>query len=95
MVIRSPFEDVELAAGSLTAYVLANAGTWGDKPALIDGVTGRAMSYRELAAQVRWAAAGLAAHGVAKGDVLALCSPNCPDFVVALLRGGLGRRGHH
>ena len=38
MIIRSPFEDVELAEGSLTAYVLANAGTWGDKPALIHGV---------------------------------------------------------
>jgi acyl-CoA synthetase (AMP-forming)/AMP-acid ligase II len=83
MIIRSPFEDVELAEGSLTAYVLANAGTWGDKPALIDGVTGRPMSYRELTAQVGCAAAGLVAHGVAKGDVLALCSPNCPDFVVA------------
>jgi acyl-CoA synthetase (AMP-forming)/AMP-acid ligase II len=83
MIIRGPFEDVELAKGSLEAYVFANAGTWGDKPALIDGATGRAMSYRELTAQVGWAAAGLAAHGVAKGDVLALCSPNCPEFVVA------------
>ena len=51
MVIRSPFEDVELAEDSLTACVFANAGTWGDKPALFGGSTGRAMSYRELTAQ--------------------------------------------
>ena len=32
---------------------------------------------------MRRAAAGLVAHGVARGDVLALRSPNCPEFVVA------------
>jgi acyl-CoA synthetase (AMP-forming)/AMP-acid ligase II/NAD(P)-dependent dehydrogenase (short-subunit alcohol dehydrogenase family) len=32
---------------------------------------------------VERAAAGLTDAGVAKGDVLALCTPNCPDFAVA------------
>jgi acyl-CoA synthetase (AMP-forming)/AMP-acid ligase II len=32
---------------------------------------------------VERAAAGLAGAGVAKGDVLALCTPNCPEFAIA------------
>jgi acyl-CoA synthetase (AMP-forming)/AMP-acid ligase II len=32
---------------------------------------------------VRRAAAGLVAHGVTKGDTVALCSPNSPEFAVA------------
>ena len=43
---------------------------------MIDGPTGRTLSYREMAAQVRRVAAGLRAHCLAKEDVLAMCSPN-------------------
>jgi acyl-CoA synthetase (AMP-forming)/AMP-acid ligase II len=52
-------------------------------PAIIDGPTGRVLTYGELASSVRKAAAGLAARGVAQGDVIALCSPNSPEFAVA------------
>src|SRR5262249_51132914 len=51
--------------------------------ALIDSATGRTFSYRELADVVERAAAGLAGARVAKGDVLALCTPNCPEFAIA------------
>ena len=45
----------------------------------MDGATGRALTYAQLAGSVRRAAAGLVARGVAQGGVLALCSPNCPE----------------
>ena len=64
-------------------FVLADAAGRGDRPALIDGPTGRVLTYAELAGSVRRAAAGLVAHGVAQGDTVALCSPNSPDFAVA------------
>jgi len=83
MLIRSPFEDVELADLSLTSYVLGGAEARGDTLAIVDGVTGRTLTYRELGILVRRAAAGFAVQGVKKGDLLALCSPNCPEFVVA------------
>jgi acyl-CoA synthetase (AMP-forming)/AMP-acid ligase II/NAD(P)-dependent dehydrogenase (short-subunit alcohol dehydrogenase family) len=83
MIIRSPHPNVEVPELSLPEFVLERAEERGDAPAVIDGLTGRALSYRDLAAQARQAAAGLRARGVAGGDVLGLCSPNSPDFVVA------------
>jgi hypothetical protein len=83
MIIQSPYDDVELAPVPLHEYVLAGAAGRADRRALIDGPTGRVLTYAELAGSVRRAAAGLVAHGVAKGDTLALCSPNGPEFAVA------------
>ena len=83
MIIESPYDDVELAQVPLTEYVLDGTARWATRSAIIDGATGRVMRYAELAASVRRAAAGLVAHGVTKGDVLALCSPNSLGFVIA------------
>jgi acyl-CoA synthetase (AMP-forming)/AMP-acid ligase II len=83
MIIRSPYPDVEVPEISLPGFVLEHADERGAAPAVIDGLTGRTLSYSDLAAAVRRVAAGLAAHGLAKGDVLGLCSPNGPEFVVA------------
>jgi acyl-CoA synthetase (AMP-forming)/AMP-acid ligase II len=83
MIISSPYDDVELAPVPLHAFVLDGAAGRGGRPAIIDGPTGRALTYAELADSVRRAAAGLVARGVAQGDVVALCSPNGPDFAVA------------
>jgi acyl-CoA synthetase (AMP-forming)/AMP-acid ligase II len=82
MIIKSPYPDVKVPEISLPEFVLEHAEDRGAAPAVIDGVTGRTLSYRDLAAQVRRVAVGLRAHGVAKGDVLALCSQNGPEFVV-------------
>lgn len=75
--------DVELSDLPLTTYVFEHAQRWPDQPALIDGVTGVAMSYRELIEAVCRATAGFAARGVTSGDVVAMCSPNQPEFVIA------------
>jgi acyl-CoA synthetase (AMP-forming)/AMP-acid ligase II len=83
MIIHSPYDDVELAPVPLHGFVLAGAAGRGDRAALIDGPTGRVLTYAELAGLVRGAAAGLVARGVAPGDTLALCSPNSPQFAVA------------
>src|SRR6516165_8187034 len=82
MIIRSPYPDVGVPEISLPGFVLARADQRGAAPAVIDAPTGRTLSYRELNDQVRRVAAGLRARGVARGDVLALCSPNGPEFVV-------------
>jgi acyl-CoA synthetase (AMP-forming)/AMP-acid ligase II len=67
----------------LTHFVLARAGGLGDKPALIDGPSGRTISYAKLADSVRVAAAGLAERGFGKGDVFAHYAPNLPEYAVA------------
>src|SRR5580693_6448684 len=83
MIIQSPYRDVEFAPVPLHDFVLDGAAGRGDRAALIDGPTGRVLTYAELAGTVRRAAAGLVARGVAKDDTLALCSANSPEFAVA------------
>ncbi|HEX2374640.1 MAG TPA: AMP-binding protein, partial [Actinomycetota bacterium] len=65
-------------------FVLERAARFGDKPALVDGPTGRTLTYRQLAGGVERVAAGLAARGFGKGDVLALSSPNLPEYALAM-----------
>jgi acyl-CoA synthetase (AMP-forming)/AMP-acid ligase II len=83
VIIRSPHPPVPLSGLRLTEFILANAAEAGDKAAIIDGTDGRAISYRDLATAIASAAAGLARHGVRRGDVIALASPTCPEFAIA------------
>ena len=55
----------------------------GEKPALIDGQSGRAVGYAELLRLVRSFAAGLTMRGFKRGDTLAIFMPNAPEYVVA------------
>jgi 4-coumarate--CoA ligase len=82
MVFASPLPDVEIPDVPLTEYVLAHAERLGDKPALIDGASGRTLTYAGLAGAIRSLAGGLAAKGFGRGDVLALMSPNIPEYAV-------------
>jgi len=82
MIFRSPFPDVDVPDVTLTAFVFEQAGSRGDRPALIDGPTGETLTYAELVRQVRSLAAGLANRGVGRGDVVALCAPNAPVYAV-------------
>jgi acyl-CoA synthetase (AMP-forming)/AMP-acid ligase II len=76
--------DVGPAAVPMPEFVLEHASRFGDKPALVDGPTGRTLTYRQLAGGVERVAAGLAARGFGRGDVLALSSPNLPEYALAL-----------
>jgi hypothetical protein len=49
MIIRSPYPDVQIPDTALHRFVLARAAELGDKPALIDGPSGRTLSYGRLA----------------------------------------------
>ena len=82
MIFTSPLPDVEIPDVPMTTYVLARAQELGDKPALIDGPTGRVLTYAGLDAAVRSLAGGFVARGFAKGDTVALMSPNLPEFAV-------------
>ena len=59
MIVKSTSPDVTIPEVSITEFVLRHAARLGDKPALIDGPSGRALTYRQLAEGVRKAAAGL------------------------------------
>src|SRR5437764_15363640 len=92
MVFRSPYPDVEVPDLPLADFVLGQAATRGSRPALVDGSTGRTLTYSDLAGAVRAVAASLARRGFGKGDVMAIYSPNLPESAIAshaaALRGG-------
>lgn len=75
MAFRGPFPDVEIPDVSLHDLLLHDSGDRADKPALIDGTSGHAISYRQLAVFVDQLAGALAAQGIGKGDVVAVFAP--------------------
>jgi len=93
VIHKSPHPEVEIPDVSLTALLFERARRFPDKAALIDGPSGRSYTYGQWAAAVRRAAAGLARRGFKKGDVLAIYSPNLPEYGIAFhavaLAGGI------
>ncbi|MER6615541.1 4-coumarate--CoA ligase family protein [Streptomyces xantholiticus] len=76
MVFRSSYADVPAVVEPIHETVLARAAEYGDTVALMDGVKGTTVTYRQLELFHRRIAAALAEAGLRKGDVLALHSPN-------------------
>src|SRR6267143_6922930 len=83
MIFRGPYPDVAIPEVSLTDFIFQSANGIQDKPALIDGSTGRAWTYAQLADSVRRTAASLAKKGFKKGDVFGIFSTNCPEYAIA------------
>jgi acyl-CoA synthetase (AMP-forming)/AMP-acid ligase II len=91
-VFRSRWPEVVIPPMSLPQFLLAAAADHGDRPALIDGPTGRVTTHGQFAALVGRVAAGFAAHGLRKGHVVAILAPNSPEWLItaygAMTAGG-------
>lgn len=66
---------------TLLDYLSEAARNWPDRPALL--FTGSKVSYRQLEEESDSLAAAFVAIGVKRGDRVALCLPNCPQFMIA------------
>src|SRR4051812_10772136 len=82
MIFRSPFGEVTVPETTLPAFVREHAGPRGDRPALIDGPTGRTLTYGDLVCHVSGLSAGLAERAIGADAVVALCAPNMPEYAV-------------
>jgi acyl-CoA synthetase (AMP-forming)/AMP-acid ligase II len=93
MIQKSPHPEIEIPEVPLTALLFERALRFPGKTALIDGPTGRSYTYGQWAALVRRAAFGLSRRGFGKGDVMAIYSPNLPEYAIAFhaaaLAGGI------
>ena len=76
--LEADVPDIDVAS-----FTLHRAKELGGKPALIDGPSGRALSYADLERSVCSLAAGLTARGFAKDDTFAIYMPNVPEYAVA------------
>lgn len=83
MIIKSPFADVTIPDVSMTELAFHKAEEWADQPAMIEGPTGRTLTFAQLHGGVRKVATGLAQRGFGQGDVLAIYSPNIPEYTMA------------
>jgi acyl-CoA synthetase (AMP-forming)/AMP-acid ligase II len=82
MTFTSPLPSVSLPASPVTPYILERAGRFAEKAAFVDGATGATTTYGEFEASVRRQAGGWLERGLARGEVVALMAPNCPDYGV-------------
>jgi acyl-CoA synthetase (AMP-forming)/AMP-acid ligase II len=81
-IITSKLPPREIPEISVTSHVLRHADRLADRPALIDGTDGRTLTYGQLSDGIRRIAGGLQERGFGKGDVLAIFSPNIPEYAV-------------
>ncbi|MFO1305082.1 MAG: AMP-binding protein [Burkholderiales bacterium] len=93
MKFASRFPDVTIPEVPYHALVLTNAVMVPDKPALIDGPSGRTLTYRDVESGARRIAASLARRGFRQGDVFAIFLPNVPEYALVfhgvLMAGGV------
>jgi acyl-CoA synthetase (AMP-forming)/AMP-acid ligase II len=83
MIYRNPDLTADIPDCSFPEAVLRHADRLGDKPAFIEVVSGRFLTYTELKDRVLKTAEGLRELGVRPGDVVMLLAPNSIEFVVA------------
>ncbi|XP_014662829.1 PREDICTED: 4-coumarate--CoA ligase 4-like [Priapulus caudatus] len=93
-ILKSQFPDVDVPEISVNDFLEQHS--WLNKPQDSIAVIGRSvgppdaskewrLSYRELRESVRRVASGLARRGLRKGDVVFVCSSNCPEYVITML----------
>jgi len=83
VIFKSPHPDVAIPDVALTPFVLGKADRLGDKVAIVEAGSGRSYTFRQIKDGVHGLAAGLRARGFGKGDVLAILSPNLPEYPIA------------
>ncbi|MDH5374013.1 MAG: AMP-binding protein, partial [Acidimicrobiia bacterium] len=92
IIHTSRYADVVVPDVPITTYVLQAVDANPDKAALIDGPTGRAITFGQLDEAIRALAGGLTQRGFGEGDVLAILAPNLPEYAVvfhgAAMAGG-------
>lgn len=81
-IYRGPLPDAEIPDIPITEYVLRPVTSNGDHPALIDGPTGRTLTFSELESAINRMAGGLTARGYGAGSTVGLMAPNVPEYAV-------------
>ena len=85
MIFENNNPNVKVPQKDLTSVVLKRVDELKEKSALIDGISGRTLSYSELRSQIDHLATGLHERGLKKGDVCAVFCPNLPEYATIFL----------
>ncbi|XP_064087708.1 uncharacterized protein LOC135202303 isoform X4 [Macrobrachium nipponense] len=85
LVFPSQFSYVQQPRGNLVNTIFENVDRWGSHVAVECSETGRSYTYDKLMDATRKWAGCLSHLGLEKGDVIALASPNCPEYPILVL----------
>ncbi|XP_070575435.1 uncharacterized protein [Ptychodera flava] len=84
-VIKSKYADVQIPTNvSLPEYLMSDFDKYGDQVALVDGLSDKHYTFRQLKELVRSCGSGLVRHGFKPGDVCLLYKPNSPEYFVSI-----------
>jgi hypothetical protein len=88
IIIKSKRPFLHIPTITIDQYVWSDVGKFADYVAVVDGLTGRQMTYGELRDKCRILAIRLQKNFHLKsGDTLAVCLPNCPEYPIVSLAG--------
>jgi len=85
VIFRSPLPELAVPDLSFASFLLGGCRARGDQAALIDGPSGRVLTFAQLAEDAECFASGLAADGFGHGDAVAILSPNLPEYAVVFV----------
>lgn len=83
-VVKSPLPDIDLPKLDLYSHVYQDFAKYGSKVAMVKGETGREYTFNEIDELTSKFSSSLRRQGFQQGDVLALVSPNIPEYVTVL-----------
>lgn len=83
MIFRSHHPDVTIPPMPFPQFIFQHLPQWQERPAFIDGASGRTLTHGQVAGGARLVAASLARRGLKKGDTFAIVCPNLPEYAVA------------
>jgi 4-coumarate--CoA ligase len=86
IIVKSPYPDLGIPELTIDQFVWRNVSKWGNKVAVVDGITDRQFTYFELRDKCRILAIKLQnTFNLNQGDTLAICLPNTVEFPLITL----------
>ncbi|MGI9623716.1 MAG: AMP-binding protein [Acidimicrobiales bacterium] len=82
IIHKSTLADLTIPEVPITEYVLRRANDLADKPAFIEGASGRVLTFAQMSEAIHRFAGGLAARGFGTDSTLALVAPNLPEYSI-------------
>jgi len=82
MICRSPYPRIAIPGVAFSDFIFANVAQWADRPAFIDGSSGRVLTHGQVHVAAHNVAAALAQRGLCKGDVFGIVCPNVLEYAI-------------
>ena len=83
-IIKSKIPDITYPDSPLTTYIFEELMDQLDSVAIVDGPTGRSYTYGQLLDAIQRFAGALTERKMESGEVLAIVSPNLPEYAIAM-----------